>query len=47
MKLKKDRDEILVLKRNGSNLPRYKLQLVLKLAGLPPFKKKEKVIVPN
>lgn len=47
MKLKINRDEIIVLKRNGSVLPRHKLQLVLKLAGLPPFKRKEKVIVPN
>jgi len=49
MKLKKDWNKsVIVLKNNGSVLPKHKQDMVLKQMGLPPYKKKEKIIVvPN
>lgn len=46
MRLKR-KDEIVYLKKSGSVIPRHDLQMTLKLMGLPPYKTKEKVIVPD
>tara|TARA_R100000789_G_C3022425_1_gene153799 strand:+ start:3610 stop:3753 length:144 start_codon:yes stop_codon:yes gene_type:complete len=47
MKLKKKlKLETVFLRKKGSTLPNHKLDLTLKRMGLPPYKTKEKVIVP-
>jgi len=47
MKLKKGKDEIVSFKNAGSELPRHSLQITLKNLDLPPYRRKEKAIVPR
>tara|TARA_R110002020_G_scaffold83990_3_gene208393 strand:- start:1389 stop:1532 length:144 start_codon:yes stop_codon:yes gene_type:complete len=47
MKLKKNKDEVVSLKKAGSELPRHNLQITLKNLDLPPYLRKEKAIVPR
>ena len=48
MKLKKTWNKSdIFLKNNGSSLPRYKQDRVLKDMGLPPKKKEKIIVVPN
>ena len=47
MKLKKDwKKETVLLRKKGSGLPKHKQDITLKKMKLPPYKKKEKIIVP-